>query len=58
VRTPSKHRQRSERNDWDALYLRAVKRLEALPQNQSGAYKTWVERAMRSWQEHYTRATR
>ena len=32
-------------------YLRAIEKLEALPQNQSGADKSWVERAIRSWRE-------
>jgi hypothetical protein len=42
----------------DATYLQAVKKLESLPENRSGADKTWVERAMRSWQRHYARAAR
>ena len=32
-----------------AAYLRAIAKLEALPQNQSGADKSWVERTIRSW---------
>ena len=39
-------------------YLRAIERLESLPQNQSGADKSWVERAIRSWREHYAKAVR
>jgi hypothetical protein len=42
----------------DEAYLRAVKKLESLPQNQSGADKSWVERAIRSWRDHYARASR
>jgi hypothetical protein len=39
-------------------YRRAIERLEALPENQSGADKTWVERAITSWRAHYARAVR
>ena len=39
-------------------YLRAIEKLESLPQNQSGADKTWVERAIRSFREHYAKAVR
>ena len=39
-------------------YLRAIEKLEALPQNQSGADKSWVERAMRSWDELCRKAVR
>lgn len=39
-----------------AEYLRAVKQVEALPENQDGADKTWVERAQREFREHYARA--
>ena len=39
-------------------YLRAIVKLESLPQNQSGADKTWVERAIRSFREHYAKAVR
>ena len=42
----------------DEAYLRAVKKLESLPQNQSGADKSWVERAIQSWRDHYARASR
>jgi hypothetical protein len=41
-----------------AAYLRAVDKLEALRENRSGADKTWVEHALRSWREHYARAVR
>jgi len=37
-------------------YLRAVEQVEALPENQDGADKTWVERAQREFREHYARA--
>ena len=39
-------------------YRRAIERLESLPENQSGADKTWVERAIASWRAHYARAVR
>jgi hypothetical protein len=42
----------------DPRYLRAVEKLEALPENRSGADKTWVERALRGWRGHYSRAVR
>ena len=42
----------------DEAYLLAVKKLESLPQNQSGADKSWVERAIQSWRDHYARASR
>jgi hypothetical protein len=40
----------------DDAYLKAVDKLESLPANRSGADKTWVERALRAWREHYARA--
>ena len=39
-------------------YQRAIERLESLPENQSGADKTWVERAIVAWRAHYARAAR
>ena len=39
-------------------YRRAIERLESLPENQSGADKTWVERAIAEWHDHYARAVR
>jgi hypothetical protein len=42
----------------DEAYLRAVRKLESLPQNRSGADKSWVERARRRWRDHYARASR
>ena len=42
----------------DEAYLRAVKKLESLPENRSGADKTWVERAIRDWRAHYARVSR
>ncbi len=41
-----------------ASYLQAVEQLEARPENQSGADKTWVERALREFREHYAKAVR
>jgi hypothetical protein len=39
-------------------YLRAVKQVEALPANQDGADKTWVERVMVRSREHFAKARR
>jgi hypothetical protein len=39
-------------------YLRAVKQVEALPANQDGADKTWVDQAQREFREHYAGARR
>ena len=39
-------------------YIRAVKQVEALPSNQDGADKTWVDRAQREFREHYAGARR
>ena len=41
-----------------ASYLRAVKQVEALPANQDGADKTWVERVMVQSRQHFTKARR
>jgi hypothetical protein len=41
-----------------AEYLRAVKQIESLPENQDGSDKTWVERAQREFREHYAKARR
>jgi hypothetical protein len=39
-------------------YLRAVRLLDSRPENQDGADKTWVERAIREFRGHYARARR
>jgi len=39
-------------------YLRAVKQVEGLPENQDGADKTWVERVVRQSREHFAQARR
>lgn len=39
-------------NRWDA-YMANVRRLEALPENQSGSDKSWVDRATAAWRRHY-----
>ncbi len=39
-----------------AEYLRAIARCEALPENQNGCDKTWVERSRRQFREHYAQA--
>jgi len=57
-RRRGKPRSASAPIELDEAYLRAVKKLESLPQNQSGADKSWVERAIRSWRDHYARASR
>jgi hypothetical protein len=41
-----------------AVYLAAIDRVERLPQNQSGADKTWMERARREFVEHFRQACR
>lgn len=43
-------------NRWEG-YLELVRRAEALPENQNGADKSWVDRADAAWREHY-RTTR
>jgi hypothetical protein len=42
----------------DEAYLRAITAAEALPQNQSGADKTWVWRTVDSSARHFAGATR
>jgi hypothetical protein len=42
----------------DAAYLRAVERVEALPENQSGADKTWVWEVIERDRGHFARARR
>jgi hypothetical protein len=39
-------------------YLLAIARCEALPENQDGCDKTWVERSRRRFRRHYARARR
>lgn len=39
-------------------YRRAVTQVEALPENQDGADKTWVERVVRQSREHFAKARR
>ncbi len=38
--------------------MKAVARVEALPRNQSGEDKTWVEKAIANWDRHYRQAVR
>ena len=45
----------SIRIELDAEYLRAIAIAEALPENQSGADKTWVWRMDRAFREHVKR---
>jgi hypothetical protein len=39
-------------------YLRDVARCEALPENQDGSDKSWVETARRQFRQHYENAKR
>jgi hypothetical protein len=48
----------SIRIELDEIYLRAIAAAEALPQNQSGADKTWVWRTLDSSTRHFAGATR
>jgi hypothetical protein len=43
------------RIELDAEYLHAIAIAEALPENQSGADKTWVWRMDRAFREHFKR---
>lgn len=44
--------------DLPPRYLACLQILEALPENRSGADKTWVEEALRAFREHYRQARR
>jgi hypothetical protein len=44
---------RSMRVDLTDDYLKLIALVEALPQNQSGADKSWVEPSTRAFREHY-----
>lgn len=48
----------SIRIDLDERYLRAIALAEALPENQSGADKSWVSRMDEAFEAHYRRVTR
>ena len=39
-------------------YLKAVARVEALPRNQNGEDKTWVDNAIRESEAHFAKAVR
>ena len=39
-------------------YLELVHRVEAMPENQSGADKSWVSAADRAFRSHFARTTR
>ena len=41
-----------------AEYLRMVEEVESAPENQSGADKTWVERAQREFRRYFARVAR
>ena len=49
-------RARSIRIDLDEEYLANIARLEARPENQSGADKTWVGRLDRAFRDMFRRA--
>jgi hypothetical protein len=49
---------RSLLTDGYETYLELVRRAASHPDNRPGADKTWVERAMREYQEHYRKASR
>ena len=49
---------KSIRIDLDAPFLRGIAIIEALPENQSGADKTWVHRLARQSDEHFAAAVR
>ena len=40
------------------VYLGAIQQIEALPADQDGADKTWVERVVRQSREHFANAKR
>lgn len=44
--------------DLSPRYLACLQILEALPENRSGADKSWVEDALRAFREHYRQARR
>jgi len=46
----------SIRVELDQEYLRAIAIVEALPENQSGADKSWVWRMEYAFREHFRRA--
>jgi hypothetical protein len=42
----------------DAEYLSAIERVEALPENQSGADKSWVRKILEEARDQWSRARR
>jgi hypothetical protein len=52
----SAERASSIRIEIDDEYRRVIQLAEALPQNQSGADKTWVWRMEHAFREHFKRA--
>ena len=48
----------SIRIELDEEYLRAIGLVEALPQNQSGADKTWVSQVLARSKKYFARAVR
>ncbi len=53
------HSRNTVRRDiFDAEYRKAIRWIESLPQNQSGADKSWVWQAMKQAEEHFDRAKR
>jgi len=49
---------KSIRIEIDDDYLHAIELVEALPENQSGADKTWIHRLVEESQAHFAKATR
>jgi hypothetical protein len=49
---------KDEKFELTEAFLRAVRRWEDAPHNQSGQDKSWVEHLDREWREHYQRAVR
>jgi hypothetical protein len=51
-------RAKSIRIDLDEPFLRAIAMVEALPENQSGADKTWVHQVVHESNTHFATAVR
>ena len=49
---------KDEKFELTDAFLRAVRRWEDAPHNQSGQDKSWVERLIAETREHYRRAVR
>ena len=49
---------KDEKFELTDAFVRAIRRWEDAPHNQSGQDKTWVERLDQEWREHYRHAVR